>query len=192
MEKIFIDLPVTMDHFSGSNWVILREKEIMEEKLWKIFKNTNKWLEYSEKKNALLLTFIGIQLTLIRLFSNEVKGLSFLSFTILSICFILAIISFFPKTSIPKNTYNWGFPKNSINKNDNLIFYGDIAKYNAEQYISAMETYLNGEISNDKYLVDICTQIVINSEISLVKFIIFKAAIWLMGVGQLLFFVSLC
>jgi len=163
----------------------------MENQLWKIFENINKWLEYSERKNALILTFIGIQLTLVRLFLNELKGLFFLSFIILALCLILAIISFFPKTSIPKIAYGWGMPKKPINENDNLIFYGDIVKYSTEQYVNRIETYFGEEISNNKYLVDICNQIVVQSKITLIKFNIFKITTWLMGVGQLLFFVSL-
>ena len=36
----------------------------MEDKLWRIFNNVNHWLDHGERKSSILLTFIGIQLTI--------------------------------------------------------------------------------------------------------------------------------
>ena len=38
-----------------------------------------------------------------------------------------------------------------IKDEDNLLFYGDIAKYSIAQYINKMEKYLNDKIQGNKY-----------------------------------------
>lgn len=82
----------------------------------------------------------------------------------------------------------------SRNKNpvdtDNLLFYGHIAKYSADEYVEAMEKYLKGAIKNDKYLTDLCLQIVANSTIAAEKFELFKLNFWFLMIAEIFFAIS--
>ncbi|MFX0198810.1 MAG: Pycsar system effector family protein [Candidatus Hodarchaeota archaeon] len=162
----------------------------MEDKLWKVFLNVNKWLEYAEKKNTLILSFIGIQLTFVRLFIDKINVLQLIAMSFLGLCFLITLISFFPKTVIPWWVYTWAQSKKEPNVNDNLLFYGHITKYSVKSYIENLEKYFGETISGHKYLEDLCNQIVVNSQITTTKYNMFKATTWLMIVGQVLLFLS--
>lgn len=163
----------------------------MENQLWKIFDNINTWLQFSEKKNSFIVTIIATQLTLIKLFSNNLTPLSYISLFFLMICLILTIISFFPKTAIDKITLGFSRPKGPIKKNDNLIFFADIAQYSKAQYIKKVETTFSSTITGNNYLESLCEQIIVNSKIILIKLKLFKISIFMMIIGQFLLFLSL-
>ena len=162
----------------------------MDEKLWRVFENVNKWLEYSEQKNAIILTFIGLQLTIGSIFIKNSDVWFKVSAIILGICFLLTLLSFFPKTAIPNWIYNRAKSSRKPSENDNLIFYGDIIKYSQQEYIEKLEKYFSGEIKGHKDLEDICTQITVNSQIAFTKYRVFKTITWLMVIGQMLFLAS--
>lgn len=159
----------------------------MEKELWDIFKNVNFWLEYAEKKNGYILTWIAVQYTLIQLFKFEIKGVLLVSIICFALSFLICIINFFPITKISSILYRLSQSCEKPSETDNLIFYGHIVKYSIEQYIENMEKYLNISIKNNKYLSNLCGQIVINSGIADGKFIILKICFWFFAVGQILF-----
>ena len=164
----------------------------MEEKLWRLFENINYWLEYAERKNTIILTLIGIQITLGKIFikSLTIDFWLIASFLFLALCFILALISFFPKTAIAQYIYFWPISSNHQKETDNLLFYGHITKYSVKEYIEKMEKYFNGKIRGHKNLEDLCNQIVVNSHITSTKFNIFKVNTWFMIIGQILLLIS--
>jgi len=164
----------------------------MEDRLWRIFENINSWLHYAERKNALILTFIGVQITLIKIFIDTLDGwLIIASLVFLGLCFLLAVFSFFPRTRISKWCFDFMVsPSDDAGENDNLLFYGHIAKYTVREYIAKMERYLNGAIHGSRNLEDLCSQIVVNSQIASAKFNFFKVTVWLMMIGQILFLLS--
>lgn len=164
----------------------------MEERLWRIFQNINYWLQYAERKNALILTFIGIQITLIKIFIKTLDAWLVASFVFLGFCFLLAIFSFLPRTRISRWWFDFMIkPSNEAGENDNLLFYGHVAKYTVKEYTEKIEKYLNGTIHGHRNLEDLCSQIVVNSQITSAKFNFFKITVWLMMIGQFLLLVSL-
>lgn len=162
----------------------------MEDKLWRIFENINSWLKYAENKNAYILAFIGTQLTLLNAFKIQITGWKIVSFIFLGLCFLVCILSFYPKTVISSWLYHISGSNQGPNNSDNLLFYGDIAKYFVNQYIDVMQKYLNCEIKGNKYLEDICGQIVVNANITNAKFNMYKMSFWLRILGQLFFLIS--
>ncbi len=163
----------------------------MEDQLWKIFENVNSWLKFSEKKNSLILAMIAAQLTVIKIFVEDKVICTNISLFVFMACLILAIISFFPKSIIEKVLPGLLFSKDKIDANDNLLFYGHIAKYSKSQYMKKMEDVLKHTIVGDKYYEDLCEQIIINSQITLSKLNLFKVTIFLMIFGQIFLFLSL-
>lgn len=165
-------------------------EKYVEDKLWRVLENVNNWLGYAERKNVLILTFIGIQLTLCKLFVEDVDVWLIACSIFLGLCFLLTLISFFPQTVIPWWLYFWARSSDKPNENDNLLFYGDITKYSQKEYIEKMEKYFGEDIHGHKNLEDLCGQIVVNSQIASKKFNIFKATTWFMITGQMLLLIS--
>lgn len=163
----------------------------MDNNLWKIFDNVNSWLKYAENKNTYILAFIGAQVTLIKLLDSQTNGRLITSFVFLGLCFLVCIFSFFPKTIISSWLYYVAKSHQKPDKKDNLLFYGHIAKYSVNQYKDEMARYLNQKIEGNKYLEDLCGQIVINAGIAHTKFSMFKISFWLMLLGQVFFLLSL-
>lgn len=114
----------------------------MQPDLWKIFENVNRWLEYGERKNAYILTFVGVELALVKFFElhlqywQTVTSLACLGFTLL-----VAILSFLPKARIPDAIYflatSWLKPHDT----DNLLFFEHISKHSVSDYISALQNH---------------------------------------------------
>ena len=169
----------------------MAEKNV-EETLWRVFENINRWLQYAERKNAVVLTFIGIQLTLIKVLVKDIDGWLFiLSLVVLGLCFVTTLISFFPQTIIPWWFYFYSKSSDETSEEDNLLFYGHIKKYSQSAYVDTMEKYLGGVIRGHRTLEDLCGQIVRNSEIASKKFRIFKVTAVLLIAGQILLLISL-
>lgn len=162
----------------------------MEEKLWAIFRTVNTWLEFAEKKNTYLLTFVGLQFTIIKACSLPTNFWLAACIITLLLSLLLCILSFFPVTRMAEYIYKLTTRKRSHEDADNLLFYGHIAKYSANEYVEAMEKYLKGAIKNDKYLTDLCLQIVANSTITAEKFELFKFNFWLLIIAEIFFAIS--
>lgn len=160
--------------------------------LWKIFENVNRWLEYAEKKNGLLLTILSLQLALIKLYvDHNAPNWAFYGSVIgLTFSLILAVFSFFPQLEIPDWLYFWSPTAREKKPADNLLFFGDIAKYSQSEFIKSMETYAGMGSSIESIDSDLCGQIIVNSRITNRKFRLFKFAIWAMLFGQFLFGLS--
>jgi hypothetical protein len=163
----------------------------MKEELWKIFENVNSWLKYAENKNTYIITFIGAQITIMKYFNCPLNFWLKVSFIFLGLCLFVCFCSFFPKTSISAWLYYFTKSNDDKKDTDNLLFYGDIAKYSLDNYIEKMSKHLKSEIKGDKYLEDLCSQIIINSSIAKAKFNLFKISFWFMLLGQISFVISL-
>ncbi len=165
----------------------------MEDKILNIFTNVNKWLEYAERKNVILLSLISVELTLSKYFIPESgpNAIQTISIVFLGICVVITLFSFFPKTVIPWWFTFWADSKDSPKDNDNLLFYGHIVKYSSKDYIKKIEETYGLKIASDNYLKDLCSQIVINSQITNNKYNMFKVSFWFMLIGQILFIISL-
>lgn len=154
-----------------------------EEKLWRVFGNVCGWLKYGESKNGVALTLVGLQITLLKVFKIEVDRWLAAGMVSLGLCFLSTLFSFYPEMRISRR---WKFcSKDKPSDEDNLLYFGHIKKYSAEEYIEMMEKYLGGAIRGHKNLEDLCVQIVRNSEIASKKYYIFKITAALMIVGQI-------
>ena len=155
------------------------------EMLWRIYDLIKSWVEYAEKKNAILFTIGGMELTALKLLAGQQdtnSTLFWITFLMLAFPCIIALISFYPKTNRwnPKDNS----PKNKHDKNP--LFYGDIATCSVDSYISALEKNYGIKVRGDKIAEDICNQIVILAHIANSKFRMFKIALYLAAPGQIM------
>ena len=135
--------------------------------LLKQLERTNKWLLFSETKNATLIAFnIAIGSALSNVYDKYQCAVSVILFGIFCAS-LISLISFFPNGSsdIKLSRDN----KTSFSGNLNLTFWGDIIRgSDALQYISALQSkyaiYPKG--TESKFLLlDLAKEIIINSHI---------------------------
>ena len=157
------------------------------EMLWRIYDLIKSWVEYAEKKNAILFTIGGMELTALKLLAGQQdtnSTLFWITFLLLAFPCIIALISFYPRT---KRWDPEDKDKCSENKtHKNLLFYGDIATCSVDSYISALEKNYGIKVRGDKIAEDICNQIVILAHIANSKFRMFKIALYLAAPGQIM------
>ncbi len=153
----------------------------MRDTLKDIFDNVNSWLKFAEAKNgaiiALNATFIFGILKLNIISTSEKNILDyylFIAIFMLLVSIIVALLSFIPRLS---DTYiKFKEPMD----NDNLLYFGDIAKYTDIKYKEKIQIFiqLNGSEGSDKLNEYYIKQIIINSKITFIKFKQFEIAIW--------------
>jgi len=163
----------------------------MDNALWKIFDSIDSLVKYAESKNIHILTFLGLQLTVVRVINIHVNLWFDLCAVFLGASVFLCVVSFLPKSRLT----NWLYHTNRINakpgSNDNMLYYGDIIKYSVDGYIDIAERALSCKIRGSGYLENLCSQIVINSGIANDKFRLFKLSFSLMLIGEIFFALSL-
>ena len=167
------------------------------ENLWKIFYNINNWLEFSEKKNSLLLSINSIFLTFLTIYlrfyvsSNQLKEfrcalILFLVFLLISIFF--ALVSFFPKSKLSAfSTIRVGDDLEIDTRN--LVFYAHIATFSKQEYILALKNRYGDHFIESNLDKDIVEQILINSEIVDAKFTLFKRGFFFLVLELITLFV---
>ncbi|WP_076924012.1 Pycsar system effector family protein [Pseudoalteromonas sp. EB27] len=152
----------------------------MDEKLSAIFSNINDWLKYAETKSATLIAGNGALIFgFSRLSLSEnincyasyyLIFCSLLSLISLSICLLSVMPALnMPWESKPKGKYD----------NDNILFFGHIAKYSTSSYLTKLADKI-GEKTPDftGYQKDLAFQIITNATIANRKYNYFNAAIW--------------
>ena len=162
----------------------------MDEQLKNIFININDWLKFAETKTATLLTgnsilIFGILRT-IKVQDTDFIQIIILYFTmlLLSLSLLTCLISFIPSLKLP-----WLVTLKKPTENDNLLFFGDVAKYNSKSYLEKLFSSTSTEKSKksftalDNYYAE---QIIANSIIALKKFRLFTFAIWLTAIAVLI------
>jgi len=155
--------------------------------LWKIYDIIKSWVEYSERKNAVLFTIVGFEMGILKFFEKQLDY-RYLEITniFLIFAFIIALVSFYPKTDrilLLRKT-----SRQEITNQLNLLFFGDIQKLNINSFIKAIEKRYHIEIKDNKLAKDLCDQIFILSKIAYSKFIMFKVAVYFAILGQLSLF----
>ena len=154
----------------------------MENRLWNIFTNVNEWLKFAESKNSILLaadTGLGIgiyQLFLSRresVFSWERICVSMVV-TLLLAGSVICLFSFLPNVKIP-----WLTTIQRPSDDDNVLFYGDIAKYAPERYLRLLYERVGMEWKDNAIEKDLAAEIIINSRIALRKYRLFGVALWI-------------
>lgn len=147
-----------------------------------IFTNINEWLRFAERKNALLLAadsavaFTLLRLVVVDMDSNVfVKWYTIFVISLLGLAILICLLSFVPQVKIP-----WLLPEGKKLTIDNLVFYGHIAKYDPQEFLS--EFYRRCSKNTEEITAlekDYAAQIVINSRITTTKFEHFTTAIWI-------------
>lgn len=157
-----------------------------------IFDNVKDWLKFAEAKNAALTAFnaailaklVSILMSL-RDDQEHLECYLFVSVIFMSISLIMALYSFYPRLSsllLPEKTGEPG--------NGNLFFFLTIAQYKEKRYFEEMKKHINENDSEDKtsdrLKLDLINQIIVNSEIAVKKYFLFKWALRFTLAGLLL------
>ncbi|MEW8359705.1 MAG: Pycsar system effector family protein [Candidatus Thiodiazotropha sp.] len=153
----------------------------MNEQLKDIFSNINDWLKFAEAKTGTLLAGNGVLIFgILRIIKGSTipEALSiYITFAIvlLSISMFLCLLSFVPSLAMP-----FVFGTGKPNKDDNILFFLDAAKYTTSEFLIKL-AQSKGIESNDFSEHDhfYAEQIISNSQIALKKYKLFNAAIWL-------------
>lgn len=153
----------------------------MDETLKLIFSLTNDWLKFAENKNAALIaTNLVLVFGIISLIQDITFGsilIFYLYLSIISFLFgvIISMISFVPILKIKRKV----LIQKSLNESDSLYFYENIAKYNPQLLLELINKRSYKKIKKFSHNnLDLANQIIINSQIALHKFILFKIAIF--------------
>ncbi|MHB9094585.1 MAG: Pycsar system effector family protein [Eubacteriales bacterium] len=175
-----------MNEFDSQGIAELREKVLA--KLAEVFANVNSWLTFAEAKNAALVALNGAGiLGLIGLLTNsDYNGgrpltlYLWICVIFLALGLIVALLSFSPFT-LPFN----GKKRLLINvgENINLLFYGDLVKYDLSQnYLAHIyKHYYNSDIREEdlsKIELDYGDEILTNAKITVKKYKYFKLALF--------------
>jgi hypothetical protein len=164
------------------------------EKLTRIFLLINDWLKYAEAKNAFMLAFSGAGITAtVTYLSTASSGnppKSLWIGIIIATCFLcltslICATSFLPKTNLEYIVWRKAKPSNKSKDlpqdTDNLYYFKHLFKYKPEELIEALNHFYFDDkfsIQGKKEYLDIANQIVINSEITLLKFKMFTFSLW--------------
>lgn len=168
------------------------EHSNMQELLREILNNVNTWLTFAEAKNAAIITFDFAMIAFVGNidFSKE----NIIIFTILIVVIIvgmiislgIALLSFMPQVN--KNKFEF---QNDI-ENGNLIYYGDIAKYNDIEYIKNLcKQYFGKNIDINeikKIEIDYSNEIICNAKIACKKYKFFKCSL-IITLGAMVFLI---
>lgn len=156
----------------------------LENKLTYIFSNVNEWLKFAEVKNAGLIAFLiaavsgllGFIASFQQLNQSLKVGMIFCVILLVTSC-LISLSSFLPKVNRIEITFLHRIGE--ILEGDNLLFFGDLAKYDAETLLSKIaKDYFSINLTKfSKIHTDIAEQIIINSKITNAKFQIFKIAL---------------
>lgn len=146
-----------------------------------VHQKTNDWLKFSEAKNGALIALnsaliFGVIKTVTSL---EISGLGLqlyiaLVLVLLFSSIVINLLSFIPRISPP-----WIRNTESKSSQDSTLYFGHIAKYSPSQYLQLVENKLNIKSYPVETATEYTSQIVINSQITLIKLKQFEIATWL-------------
>ena len=156
-----------------------------------IFSNVNHWLEHAERKNTFifsafsLISLSSIVGTIQTYTSFWIKIGSIVTIVIYLFSLLFTLFLLFPITRFSKSILENGEDR-KLKLDDNLLFYGDIVKYSADEYRQKIsEKYsLNFEKGVHK---DLIKQIIVNSYITNNKYKCFKISSILLFIAILQF-----
>ena len=108
-----------------------------------IFANVNDWLRFAETKNGALVAFnSAVAFGVLRLVLGDQNLATWLVGSLLvSATFALISISIALYTFLPKLTPTFISVEETPSSADNLLFYGHIAKYTTNSYLTALVTH---------------------------------------------------
>ncbi len=164
----------------------------MEERLKFIFSNVNDWLKFAEGKLAGIIVFNGAILIGIMQISKElgmidwhIKNAIIVQIYSNIISLLVSFWGILPK--IKRNKLN---NKNQY-QNDNLIFWGDISKYDVDSFTQKFRTDFQYQEEPTAFEQRIIEQIIQNSKLNVRKNKLFKASLYITLIGLVISLVFL-
>lgn len=158
----------------------------MEERLRYLLSLNSNWVKFAEAKNAgLLAAASGVVFMLIdhypaKTFPDAVRAFFWVGGVSLTISAVICLISFIPHLTFPMIGRT-----EEPQSRDNLMFFADIAKYSASEYLDALYRAEGSSPVASKIQSDLAAQVIANACISLKKFRYYTLAAWVAGVGVL-------
>lgn len=146
-------------------------KEYLKEQL----ERTNYWLSFSEAKNgALVAVNVGV-------IAVCVQMKSVFSLVDIMVCVLFLVSTLFCLLSFNTNLTNKYKSKENTGYNSelNLSFYGDIARIqNVEEYLDLVKERYHLPLDHEQMCYDLAEEVMINSKIAIIKFNLFKRAVF--------------
>lgn len=167
----------------------------MEERLKHILSLVIEFVKFAEAKNAALLAvdsalIIGSLQAWLAMEHSPVWTGYYLASALLflGLSVIVVLLSFLPLKTFPVLRAS-----GALLPSDNLVFFGDIAKYDASQFLAALnESPAPDPSQNPRYEADLAGQVIINSRVALRKYRCFTWALWLTIYGVTTPIVAFC
>lgn len=149
------------------------------ERLAATLTTTNDWLKFAEAKLTVLITinaaaaFAAAQLLTVERFPPYVALAVVPYLAITSVAIVLTLLGIVPQMKIPPY-----FADPNQRLDDNLLFYGDAAKYEPDDYVKGFCALMGQPASaSTRYDRALACQIIVNSKICMGKFRVFSWAI---------------
>ena len=151
-------------------------KNDLSEHFEKQLERTNTWLSFAEAKNAALIAFNVSMIAVISDVLSDYMVLLVILVILLLISTIVALVSFMPETK------NVSSNEKDAQEDNNLLFFGDIAKCNDRtDYIEKTKKRyflpIDPEKENENINSDLASEILINSRLTVKKYNLFKLAL---------------
>ena len=166
----------------------------MEDRLKYVLSNVNDWLKFAEAKNAALAATSAA--VIIGLFSVIDKKQSLITYLQNYLCIsiglcllamICALMSFVPQIRIPVL-----LRLSNKKKDDNIIFFSDVAKYDPQEYLESLYAASGKPVKEFSSIESFfAEQIIANSRIALRKYRFFSMGISLTGIALAIIFIGL-
>lgn len=146
------------------------------------FLNVSEWLKFAEQKNAALIAFnsamsVGILAVMPSVDASIcwLRCLGFASIFFLWLGAVVSLWSFIPAVRIPKpRDWSGGL------LDDNLLFFGHIAKHTPKSYLDAvLKLTESTDVTPSRLDKQYAEQIVTNAQIAMRKYNLFADALWL-------------
>src|SRR5262245_13744248 len=166
----------------------------MEERLQHIAASVSDWVKFAESKNAAIVAFDGVMLFGL---VNMLKGLTpplggavrlgvYCTVALLLLALSFALCSFIPNLRMPFLSV-----RRPCHAQDNLVYYGDIAKYDSDTYLALLCQHMEVDVkalhAMERYYAQ---QIVESAGIAQQKYRIFAGAVSLTILALLLACIS--
>ena len=166
----------------------MEQSSNIEDKLELVFSHVNDWLKFAENKNTTVLaTSAGLIWGASRIFSSWSSDLFWINIVLIA-AYLFAIFSFITCLSslLPILSNIWFRPR-KIQGNENMLYFGDIAKFQDYEYLKYIKEKLNVTHVDSEWEKDYSNQIVNNASIAWDKYSRFRIASWLLLISIVFF-----
>lgn len=146
----------------------------------KQLERTNYWLSFAEAKNAAIVALNIAFVAAWRQIFDKSSVLFLVIVVLFASSIIIGLVSFFPNLSLFSNTTTSA--SSDLSKKSNMIYFGKLAQIKSPDiYIAnVLEKYFNKSINIKEVspmVYDFAEEIIINSNIAIKKYSLFKIAV---------------